>query len=217
MKKFIHALKHMTSSERKLAGTASGVVLNSAVGIYKLFLGIYYMSDWLTVNAIYYIALAIAKQQIIRRYRKLLKIQKADTRQKEEYQLFYNSGKFQFLLGISYFFVSIHTLLTGNVVFYPAYIRYVMIVAAFYKTGAAVIGLYNTRKNHDLVIGAVRVIDFSDAMVSLVVCRSVLQVMNHADFAIESSGIAGILCSLLFTVIGVVIMKTKTSSDNQHE
>ena len=106
----------------------------------------------------------------------------------KEQELFRKSGKFQFLLGASYFFVSLHTLLVGNIVFYPPYIRYVMILVAFYKISSAVMGLYRTRKSHDPVIAAVHVIDFTDAVVSLIVCRSVLQVMNHANFAVESSG-----------------------------
>lgn len=73
-------------------------------------------------------------------------------------------------------------------------------------------GLYRTRKSRDPVIAAVRVIDFTDAVVSLIVCRSVLQVMNHASFAVESSGIFGILCSVLFTAIGVIMLKTSAKS-----
>ena len=48
-------------SGRKLAGTAGGMAVNGMVGMYKLVLGVYYMSDWLAVNALYYLALAVAK------------------------------------------------------------------------------------------------------------------------------------------------------------
>lgn len=53
-------------SGRKLAGTAGGMAVNGMVGMYKLVLGVYYMSDWLAVNALYYLALAVAKQQLVR-------------------------------------------------------------------------------------------------------------------------------------------------------
>ncbi len=212
MKKLFTQLKQMNCSERKMAGTAGETAVNGMVGIYKLLLGIYYMSDWLAVNALYYLALAAAKQQLVRNYKKLIRIQKIEERQMKEQELFQKSGKFQLLLGVSYFFVNLHTLLSGDVVSYPPYIRYVMILIAFYKMSAAVMGLYRTRKSRDPVIAAVRVIDFTDAVVSLIVCRSVLQVMNHASFAVESSGIFGILCSVLFTAIGVIMLKTSAKS-----
>lgn len=212
MKKLFTQLKQMTRSERKMVGTAGGMAVNGMVGIYKLLLGIYYMSDWLTVNALYYIALTAAKQQLVRNYKKLIQVQKIEERQMKEQELFRKSGKFQLLLGVSYFCVSLHTLLAGDVVSYPPYIRYVMIMIAFYKMSSAVMGLYRTRKSHDPVIAAVRVIDFTDAAVSLIVCRSVLQVMNHAVFAVESSGIFGILCSVLFTAIGVIMLKTSAKN-----
>ena len=212
MKKLFTHLKQMTFSERKLVGTAGGMAVNGMVGIYKLLLGIYYMSDWLAVNALYYLTLAVAKQQLVHNYKKLVRIPKREERQMKEQELFRKSGKFQLLLGVSYFCVSLHTLLAGDIVSYPPYIRYIMILIAFYKMSAAVMGLYRTRKSHDLVIAAVRVIDFTDAAVSLIVCRSVLQVMNHAVFAVESSGIFGILCSVLFTAIGVIMLKTSAKS-----
>ena len=209
MKELLRNLKNMESSKRKLAGTTGGSVVNGAVGVGKLLLGLYYQSDWLAVNALYYLALCMAKLHLIWRYRIMLDQGEVKEQAKKKQELFHRNGYFQLVLGVSYFFVSLHTLLVGNVVFYPAYIRYVMILIAFGKTGTAVMGLYRMRKSHDPVIAAVRVIDFTDAMVSMVVCRSVLQVMNHAVFAVESSGILGILCSLLFALIGVAMLRTK--------
>lgn len=64
----------------------------------------------------------------------------------KEQELFQKSGKFQLLLGVSYFFVSLHTLLSGDVVSYPPYIRYVMILIAFYKMSAGSHGIIPNKK-----------------------------------------------------------------------
>lgn len=197
----------MSAFERKLTKTAGTVVLNGATGAFKLFLGIYYLSDWLTVNALYYLVLSITKWQILKKYAKVERIEDAETRCNQENEIFWKTGRFECLIGVSYFTVSLHTLLAGDTVSYPEYIRYVMVLVALGKIAFGVYGLCQTRRYHDPVIAAIRIVDFTDAVVSIVVCRSVLQVMKEAEFAVESSGILGILCSVLFVVIGAAMIR----------
>ena len=207
MRWLINKIKNMNLCEQQLLKTAGTVVTNGFVGIYKLFLGIYYMSDWLAVNALYYIALTITKGQILKKYAKIKQTVEEDMCRMQEKELLWKTGRFECMLGVSYFCVSLHTLLAGDTVSYLDYIRYVMIVIAFGKILSAIYGLFQTKKIHDPVIAAIRIVDFTDAVVSVVVCRSVIQVMEGAEFAVESSGILGIVSSILFAVTGIVMVR----------
>lgn len=207
MRWLIDKIRNMNLCEQQLLKTAGTIVTNGIIGVYKLFLGIYYMSDWLAVNALYYIALTITKGQILKKYAKIKQTGEEDMCRTQEKELLWKTGILECLIGISYFCVSLHTLLAGDTVSYPAYIRYVMIIIAFGKILFGIYGLIQTKKIHDPVIAAIRIVDFTDAVVSIVVCRSVIQVMEGAAFAVESSGILGIISSILFAVIGIVMMR----------
>lgn len=206
MKRIVDRILTMDSFERKLTKTAGTVVINGATGAFKLFLGIYYLSDWLVVNALYYLILSATKWQILKKYIVIERIKDTKERQNQEKEIFWKTGRFECLIGASYFGVSLHTLLAGDTVSYPEYIRYVMVLVALGKISFGVYGLCQTRRYHDPIIAAIRVTDFTDAVVSIVVCRSVLQVMKGVEFAVESSGILGILCSILFVVMGAVMV-----------
>lgn len=216
MKRLLYFWRSRSKAERKLIKTAGSVVVNGMTGIYKIFLGMYYLSDWLLVNGIYYIILSIAKTGILRRYHKISRIPDKQLRKKEGIKIFGKTGSFLGMIGVSYFGVSLHSLLTGDSVFYPDYVRYVMVLIAFGKIFFGIYGICQTARIKSPVILAVRMIDVTDAVVSLVACRCVLQVMKGAAFAVESSSILGIACSILFILAGWW-MHTKGTVKNKGE
>lgn len=206
MKNIISIWRRKSQSERKLIKTAGSMSINGFTGIYKIFLGLYYLSDWLFVNGLYYLILSIAKVGILKKYQKI-RLSKEQNKAIEEIRLFQKTGAFLIMLGISYFGVSLHSLLTGETISYPPYIRYVMILIAFGKIFFSIYGIYQTSKMKSPVILAVRIVDATDAVVSLIAVRCVLQVMKGVGFAVESTAILGIICSILFQIIGIWMMK----------
>lgn len=206
-------IKNMSLSERKMIGMSGSTMINGAMGIFKLGMGLYYMSDWLIVNAWYYLVLCIAKVQLIKKYSKLITAGEKERRIQEKI-IFQKNGKFQILIGLSYFFVSLHTILAKEIGVYHSYMKYAMAVIAFYKVGMAIREFYKMRKRYIPVVWAICAVNFTDAMVSMVVCRSVLQEINNPQFAIVSSGILGIMCSIVFCMIGFAMIKTKIPDEN---
>ena len=212
MKDMIRYIKTKDYQSKTLRNSSMTVFINGITGIGKLLLGIYYFSDWFVVSAIYYIALAAAKGQMLKRYHSICQVQDAKKQKEKELKLFKESGIFQCVIGLSYFFVSLHTLLVGDTVTYPGYMVYLVAIISFAKIGFAVFGYIQTRRIKSPVISALKIIDFTDALVSLVVTRSVFQIMKGAEFAVESTGILGMMCSILFMALGAIILGYKKTT-----
>lgn len=191
---------------RMILKNSGTILINFGIGIFKLMLGIYYFSDWLIANSLYYLALAVAKGHVIKRNREIVKIEEKNIQMKAEKTLFNRSGVFQCLVGISYFFVSLHTLLTGEIIKYPDYLRYVVVIIALGKVIGGIGSVRMSFREPNPVTAVLCIIDFTDAVVSIVVARSILQVSQHAEFAVESSGIFGMICSIIFVFTGIYML-----------
>lgn len=213
LKCLVEMLLHADYQTKMTLKSGITVIFNGILGIGKLFVGLYYRSDWFVVNAFYYLALAVAKLQVLRQYKHGIKIKERRARHYSEIKVLRYSGRFECLVGISYFCMSLHTLLVKETAHYPEYITYLVVIIAFLKIGFAVHGINISRKDRTPIIFSLKIFDFTDAIVSIVVVRSVLQTMNQADFSIESSGIFGIICSLLFVGIGYAMLFYRREGD----
>lgn len=204
--KFIRAFFYLSYLDRTLIISAITCVLNLVIGVSKFSIGLAYSSGWLVMNAVYYILLALAKGRVIYKWERILhpKLTECHPKQ-EELKLLHQSGVFQILIALSYFMVSWYTLYHNETPHYSWYVVVFVVIVTIEKVLFAIYGLIRTYQIHSPVVGVLKMINFTDAIFSLVVMQGVIQNTHHCSFGLYSSGQLGMICSVIFLVMGVVM------------
>lgn len=213
----ISVIMHLDYKDKILLQTSVVVFLNGIIGIGKLILGALYFSDWLIMNAIYYLMLAGGKENALLSYKEISRIDDANKASFMERKYLYRSGIFQCLIGVSYFFVSLHSVYKPETTSYPGYLVFIVILISLEKIGCAIWGIYKTRYMKSLVLLVIKIIDFTDALVSIVVTRGIVQQIAYKEFGIESGGVLGICCSVLFIGIGLFMIFISIKDERKYE
>ena len=209
MRKLYH--KYMGNVQnRTLTTNAGSFLINALTGTGQLALGIFLLSPWYIVNGVYYLLLCAARGQALRRYRKTRTIEDEKKRYDASFVVHKRGGIFICLMGISYLEICLWMYFTGESrVQNEMYLVLGVATIAFSKIGFAIHGMIVNRHMHDPIISLFKKISFLDAMVSLVVTQCTLLTMMESAEAVSSSSLFGMGISVLFLVIGILMLTKK--------
>ncbi|KQN99856.1 hypothetical protein [Paenibacillus sp. Leaf72] len=200
-----------------IVNTAS-LVLNIFIGIGKLVLGLYLLSGWFITNALYYLILCAAKGQALHMYAVAKKIESPEQKYDLEFSVYKRSGFFLCLLGVSYMLVCLRMYLARDVFIFDGFIVYLVATIAFTKLAVAIYGNIVYRQLKNPIISTLKMFNFIDAMVSIVVTQTTLLTMQASPYAISVSALFGMACSALFFLIGIYMLyKKKKESLTEEE
>ncbi|HWT77174.1 MAG TPA: hypothetical protein VN258_20930 [Mobilitalea sp.] len=204
-------LRHMGNAHDRTAATSlAAFTVNAMIGVGKLILGIYLLSAWFVTNSIYYLVLCFVRGHSIQKYTYARSLESSKERYDMEFTVYKRSGIFVCLLGISYLLVCLRMYLVGDSTVYKGNIVYLVATIAFTKMGFAIHGTVANRHLKDPIIATLKIISFIDAMVSIVVTQCTLLTMEASLYAVKSSALFGMGCSILFILIGsFMLMKKK--------
>ncbi|MBD8837439.1 MULTISPECIES: hypothetical protein [unclassified Paenibacillus] len=203
--------------DRTALFNVASLVINAWIGIGKLVLGIYLLSGWFITNAVYYLILCIAKGQVLHQY----KVAKGTASPQERYSLelavYKRGGLFLCFLGVSYSIVCLRMYLIGDAFIYSGLIVYIVAIVAFTKLAFAVYGTWANRHLHNPIISTLKMINFTDAMVSIVVTQATLLTMQASPLALKTSSLFGMGCSVFFCLMGVRMMSHKKKDSSMEQ
>lgn len=195
--------------DRVAAATLASFAVYAAMGIGKLIFGICLLSAWFIINAVYYLLLCIVRGQALRRYTVARSIVDNKERYDLEFTVYKRSGIFICLLGVSYFLVCLRMYLVGDATVYSGNTVFLVATIAFTKIGFAIHGIVIHRHLKNPIISMLKIINFIDAMVSIVVTQCILLTMETSSQAVSSSALFGMGCSILFVLIGICVLLKK--------
>lgn len=190
------------------------MVINALIGILKLVLGVYLLSGWFIINAVYYLILCAARGQALHKYTVAKNIEDPKLRYDMEFIVHKRSGTFLCLLGISYLLVCLRMFYVGDAIVFKGYIVYLVATVAFTKLGFATYGIIGNRHRKGPIVSTLKMISFTDAMVAIVVTQYTLLVMEKSSHASNTSAIFGMGCSVLFFLIGIYMLFKKKKALN---
>ncbi len=212
-------LEHWLPDRRDRAAVTAlaAFTLNALIGAGKLLLGMYLQSAWFMINAVYYLVLSAARGLTLRRYAEARKLGDPEERYELEFSVYRKSGIFLCLLGLSYMGVCLRMFMVGDAVVFGGNMVFLIASVAFTKLGMAIHGNVVNRHLHNPIVSALKVINFTDAMVSIVVTQYTLLMMRSSASAMSSSALFGMGCSGLFMVIGIFMFCRKNSRLNPEQ
>lgn len=171
-----HSKRYLTDTPFRVRVTLNlSLLLNLAYAAYKLAAGIVYASAWFGAVAMYYIVLSIMRYALLRHMRR----EEEDLFQ--EYLQYRYCGCLLFVLDfalVGVFFQIIHG---GKGYSYPGHLIYVVAAYALYTLASSIISLVEYRKLHRPAISAVKIINFSAAMVSTFTLETALYASFGGD------------------------------------
>lgn len=195
--------------DRAAMSNAASLVINALIGIGKLILGLYLLSGWFITNAVYYLILCVAKAQVLHQYNVAKRIESKQERVVLEIQVYKRGGILLCILGVSYLLVCLRMYLLGEAFVFKGYIVYLVAAVAFTKLAFGISGTIANRHLKNPLISTLKLINFTDAMVSIVVTQATLLTMEGSPHAINTSACFGMGCSVMFCLIGVRMMLHK--------
>ncbi|MDF2936311.1 MAG: hypothetical protein K0Q90_1684 [Paenibacillaceae bacterium] len=192
--------------DRAAVTALAAFVMNVLIGAGKLVLGVYLHSAWFIINAIYYLVLSLVRGLTLRYYAEARKIGEPAERYGLEFAVYQKSGMFLCLLGLSYMAVCIRMYMVGDAVVFGGNIVFLIALVAFTKLGLAIHGNVVNRHLKNPIVSVLKMINFTDAMVSIVITQYTLLVMGASSSAMSSSALFGMGCSVLFIGIGIFMI-----------
>lgn len=153
--------------------------------------------------------LCVAKGQVLHKYTVAKGIECPQERYTLELSVYKRSGIFLCLLGASYLFVCLQMYVVRDAFVYKGYLVYVVETVAFTKLRYSIQGTIANRHLHNPIISTLKIINFTDAMVSIVLTQTTLLMMAASPHALKVSALFGMGCSALFCLIGVWMIVQK--------
>lgn len=133
-------------------------ICNLIYGVFKLGIGIYYMSWWFITFAIYYLLLCLMK----------VSLAKNISKGEKEYKKLKHTGIMLLFLNLILVGMIILIIEQNQVIDYNGYLIYFVALYDFYLIISAVINLIKYRKNHSPILISSKCIDFTVAMISMI-------------------------------------------------
>lgn len=199
---------------RTIVATRATFFLNAASAVIKLTMSIFLLSPWFAVNAVYYIALCLAKGRILKRYQTAESIGRHAGRYDYEFTVYKRTGVLICALGAIYMLVCLRMFFAGEYTAYSGNTVYLIALIGFVKMGLAIHGTIAARHLKTPIISAIKAITFIDALVSIVVTQCTLLSMQNADNPTGYSAVTGMVFSAAFIILGIVML-TKKKEQNE--
>ena len=132
--------------------------LNLILGVFKLSVGIHYMSWWFITFSIYYLLLCFIRVNLVKNI---------NNRDKEYHKL-KHIGIILLFLNVILMGIIILIIKQNRIVSYEGYLIYLVALYDFYLIISAIINVFKHRKNHNPIISASKCINLTVAMMEVV-------------------------------------------------
>ncbi|AIQ46519.1 hypothetical protein R70723_12050 [Paenibacillus sp. FSL R7-0273] len=209
MKHFLY--RHYGKYDRNIRFTKASFVINAAVGTGKLILGFYLLSAWFSLNGIYYLLLCLARKIALTKYEAAKELNEPEERYKLAHSFLRTSGFFLVLLGAIYFFISNSLYLYGDSIIYDGYLAFLVALIAFLKLSFAIYGTIATSRQRNPLALGLKLLNFADALVSIVFTQYILLVFTESEKSVESSAALGMFVSAVLFITGVIVFFRKSN------
>lgn len=134
------------------------LIFNLIYGVFKLGIGIYYMSWWFIIFAIYYLLLC---------FMKLFLVKNINNREKE-YKKLKHTGMILLFLNLVLVGIIVLIIKQDQIINYNGFLIYLVALYDFYLIISAIISVIKYRKNHSPIIASSKCINLTVAMISMV-------------------------------------------------
>lgn len=180
--------------------------LNAFFALIKFIYGVYLLSAWFIINAAYYFILCVARGHTLRHYVHARAKEDPKQRFDAEFLIYRRSGAFICLLGAFYFVLCLRMYFLGDSTVYTGNLIYFVALVAFCKTGFAIHGLIANRRMHNPIVTALKALNSTDALVSMVVTQCTLMASQGVEDAARYSAITGLLFSAIILATGIIML-----------
>lgn len=136
----------------------SSFIFNLIYGVFKLGIGIYYISWWFITFAIYYLLLCFMKLSLVKNI----------NNQEKEYKKLKHTGIILLFLNLILVGIIILIIKQNQIINYNGILIYLVALYDFYLIISAIINVLKYRKNHSPIIAASKCINLTVAMISMV-------------------------------------------------
>lgn len=157
------------------------LTFNLIYGIFKLGIGIYYMSWWFITFAIYYLLLCFMKLSLVKNI----------DNQEKEYKKLKHTGIILLFLNLVLVGIIILIIKQNQIINYNGFLIYLVALYDFYLIISAIINVVKYRKNHNPIIASSKYINLTVAMISMIS----LEVAMIYQFGNNDSGFKLIMTS----------------------
>ena len=185
-----------TSRLLKLSGAS--MTANILLGFGKLVLGIYTMSFFVCVSAMYTFGMVVAK------YFALAGIIKSKST-KEQYRYYFLSGAILIVASIAFIGYSVRVLFHPVTTVYHMYVALVIASFTFFEITVNIRGVIIERNNHTPLFHALRTTNLASSLICLVLTQAAI--LSFADTQSEihptANGIIGIAMGCLALMLGI--------------
>lgn len=199
-------------SDRTAAASIGSVMINALFGVSKLVLGVYLLSAWFIINAVYDFVLCVARCHMLKKYADIRRQEHLDNRPAVEMAAYRSNGIFLCLLGVSYMTVCLYMYFTGDFIVQSGHAVFLVATVAFTKMGFAVYGIIITRKLKSPIVSALKTICIVDATVSIIITQCTLLTFCNVPGAAMSSAAFGTTASIAFIILGLCMRRKRGSS-----
>lgn len=183
--------------------TGAAATAGAFIAIGKLVMGILVLSLFTCVNAFYSFGMIGAKSIA------LTGIWKAQDK-REQYEYYFWSGIVLIVSSLLYIIYSIQLFFRPITNSYHMYVAIGIATVTFTEVGLNIRGVAATRHNHTLLIHAIKMINLSASLISLVLTQMALLsfTKKEADFLeiSKANGVIGLLMGSAATLIGIYMI-----------
>lgn len=182
-------------------------MVNSFVAIVKLILGFLLLSLWFFINAVFNIILVLSRICSIKDYRKIRLETDNQIKSKIESRNYIHNGILLILLAISYFIVSVYMYYKNPNLNIHEYLTYLVALIAFYSIASSIYGMIKYKKSNHMILSAVKITDFANALTSIVLTQVVLldAFNNEIDVRVVN-GSMGMMISIIIMILGLYMI-----------
>lgn len=182
---------------------------NITFSFIKLFLALSLPSLWFFINSIFLFVLSISRYYSIKDYRIIKLLNDKKEIEKVGNKNYLNNGILLIVLGVMYIFVNVYIYHKGTNTNMHPYITYLVALISFWSIGSSIYGLIKYKKNHSLIIKAVKLTNFSNALTSIMLTQIVL-LDTYAETEVYKSnlinGLTGMSVGLIIIIIGLYMI-----------
>lgn len=183
----------------------SSFIFNLIYGVFKLGIGIYYMSWWFITFAIYYLLLCFIKLSLVKNI----------NNQEKEYKKLKHTGIILLFLNLVLVEIIILIIKQDQIINYNGFLIYLVALYDFYLIISAIINVLKYRKNHNPIIASSKCINLTVAMISMVSLEAAMVYQfgnNDSSFKLIMTASMGFAICLINSFMSIYMI-TKANNN----
>lgn len=189
----------------------SSFIFNLIYGLFKLGIGIYYMSWWFITFAVYYLLLCFMKLSFVKNIEN----------QEKGYKKLKHTGIILLFLNLILAGIIILIIKQDQIISYNGFLIYLVALYDFYLVISAIINVVKYRKNHNPIIVSNKCINLTVAMISMVSLEVAMVYQfgnNDSSFKfIMTASMGSAICLINSFMVIYIIMKANKKLGNSRK